>query len=225
MTPARRGWYHRAQDPLRPMRPRTVSRSWPLAWLLVFTGACSIFTNLSELTDGATSAGGAGGRATSTSATSASATSASGAGGATASSASAGGGLSGCSGMNQFERQVGGSSRCYFYDPNGSIDSFSLAQGACSAWAPGGHLAVAENASDWGFLINTVHVQKDTWIGLSDQVTPGTYQWVTGAALTFADWDPGFPDDTMGHCVGIASTGMWQNVPCGAGRITLCERP
>ena len=221
MTPARRGWYHRAQEHLRPLRPRAVSRSWPLAGLLVFIGACSIFTNLSELTDGATSTGGMGGAG----GTGGRATSASGTGGGKASSASASSGLSGCSGLNQFERQVGGSSICYFYDPNGSINSFSLAQGTCSAWAPGAHLAVAETAADWAFLINTVHVQKDTWLGLSDEATPGMYQWVTGAALTFADWDPGFPDDTVGHCVGIASTGMWQNVPCGAGRITLCERP
>jgi len=43
------------------MRIRPFPRSWPLAGLLVFTGACSIFTDLSELTQSTTSAGGTGG--------------------------------------------------------------------------------------------------------------------------------------------------------------------
>src|ERR1700679_1992468 len=47
---------------------RPLPRSWLVAGLLVFTGACSIFTNLSELTRGTASASGTGGT-TSTSGT------------------------------------------------------------------------------------------------------------------------------------------------------------
>ena len=209
------------------MRIRPFPRSWPLAGLLVFTGACSIFTDLSELTQSTTSAGGTGGT-TSVGGTGG-AKPAGGTGGAstsTASSSSAtGSGGADCSGVNEYEDPA--TSHCYFYDRTGTNDRFSDAETKCSAWAQGGHLVAIETAAEASFLFNTVNLTKDTWIGLSDQAVSGTYLWVTSAPLTYTDWDVGFPNDAAGQnqCVGYADTLKWQNASCSATRITLCERP
>jgi Lectin C-type domain len=212
---------------------RPLPRSWPVAGLLVFTGACSIFTNLSELTRGTASASGTGGT-TSTSDTG-STTSASGTGGAkpaggtggastsTASSSSAtGAGGADCSGVHEFKDPA--TSHCYFYDITAD-DRFSDARTACQAWAPGGDLVVIETTEEASFLFNTVNLEEDTWIGLSDQGS-ASYQWVTGAPLTYTAWDVGFPSDAgQDQCVSYAASLKWQNRACTSTQLTLCERP
>ena len=50
---------------------------------------------------------------------------------------------------------------------------------------------------------------------------------MTGEALTYVDWGPGYPNDDMGtlQCVNVASNLLWANAPCGSTNLTLCERP
>jgi hypothetical protein len=189
------------------MSARPLALAWPLAGLLACAG-CSIFTDLSELTRGTGGAGGSGGTGTTTT---------SGTGGAATST---------CIGPQEFRDPDTG--HCYFYDLTGSDDRFSDARSKCSTWSAGADLVVIETAAEASFLFDTVAVQKDTWVGLSDLAVSGTYQWVNGAALTYVDWDPGgFPDDDMAQqqCIAFASSLKWQNAPCSSTKLTLCERP
>jgi Lectin C-type domain len=202
------------------------ARAGAVVALLVGTagsGACSIFTDLSELTRGT------GGAASASGATSTTGTTSTGATGPAGSASSSGGssGSSGgaCSGTNVFADPKTG--HCYFYDLAGSADRFTDARTKCQAWAPGADLAVIETTDDATFVFDTVNVEKDTWIGLSDQAVSGTYTWVTGAPLAYTDWDVSFPDDGAGQdqCIGFAASLKWANAPCGSGKLTLCERP
>jgi hypothetical protein len=201
-------------------RPLPTSRS--LAGLLVFTGACSIFTDLSDLTggtvSGATSTGGAAG-----------ATSTVGKGGASTSSASSGSSTgssgTGCSAPGEIRDTS--TSHCYF--KQGGVLRFDDARTACKAWDPGADLIVIESQEEAGFVLNTVAVEKDTWIGLSDLVTPGTYQWVNNTPLASTPytppWETGFPSDASGNCIGYNYELKWQNASCSSTENTVCERP
>src|SRR5689334_4622198 len=51
----------------------------------------------------------------------------------------------------------------------------------------GAHLAVVDDSTENGF------VSTGQWIGASENVTPGTFVWVTGAPLGFTGWAPGEP--------------------------------
>jgi len=202
------------------MRLPPFPRSWPLAGLLVFTGACSIFTNLSELTGGTTSASasGTGGAASS-----------SGTGGAPTGSASSSSGSgagspdAGCNGPYEFEDQD--TFHCYYY-PMPAYDHYGAAIAKCAAWDPSAYPVVIENQDEAFFLMN--HLQPDTWLGLTDLTSPGVYRWANGTLPVYADWDTAdhYPNDAGGaDCVMYAPTLKWQNISCTADLATLCERP
>ena len=60
-----------------------------------------------------------------------------------------------------------------------------------------GHLVTVSDASEWAFVLDHVDDQsfpaRDTWVGLTDIASSGTYAWVTGEPFTFSAWGPGEP--------------------------------
>ncbi len=58
----------------------------------------------------------------------------------------------------------------------------------------GGYLAIVNDASENAFLANLLTIQS-AYIGLSDHVTEGQFQWVNGDPLTYTNWYAGQPND------------------------------
>jgi hypothetical protein len=50
-----------------------------------------------------------------------------------------------------------------------------------------GHLATITSQAEWSFVITTFP-QSYAWIGLTDQVQEGNFQWVTGEPFSFSAW-------------------------------------
>lgn len=61
-----------------------------------------------------------------------------------------------------------------------------------------------------------------TWIGLSDQVTQGTYVWSSKDKFTYSNWDREKPDQSPGRCVGQNAQGFWSNYDCAQRYASIC---
>ena len=96
----------------------------------------------------------------------------------------------------------------------------------------GGHLAVLEDASEWGVIAPLWTTPfAATWIGLTRAVDgQNQWAWETGPRLDVATahWNAGEPNDSGGveDCVEAGGmTGGWNDLACGNTRRALCERP
>jgi hypothetical protein len=71
-----------------------------------------------------------------------------------------------------------------------------------SAWAQSvqGHLVTLDDALEFQFLKdNFSFPASQYWIGLTDEVEEGVFEWVTGEPVTYVNWAPSQPDD---NCFG-----------------------
>jgi hypothetical protein len=68
------------------------------------------------------------------------------------------------------------------------------AKGACAS--QGGHLATLTSAEEDSWLWNNLGVSgQDIWLGGTDEVTEGVWQWITGEPWSYTNWGPGEPDN------------------------------
>lgn len=78
--------------------------------------------------------------------------------------------------------------------------NWSAAQAA--AIALGGHLVTISSQAENDFVLLSIArpnlVDGRVWIGLTDEAEEGTFAWVTGEPLAFANWSVGEPNDTRG---------------------------
>jgi len=115
--------------------------------------------------------------------------------------------------------------------------TWTEAQAACSAL--NAHLVILRNPA-----MNTAAIQLvgtiDAYIGLTDEVTEGTFLWVNGTPATFTNWRAGEPSEGDGagaypeNCAVIAGTRAdpgWDDRPCaplsgigGGNYAALCQR-
>lgn len=89
-----------------------------------------------------------------------------------------------------------------------SNSSMTWAQADAAAKAMGGHLLTISNLQE-----NQLFTGIGThWIGLTDQVTEGTWRWVTGETNTYTNWLGGQPDNSGNQdfvAVNFNSTNQW----------------
>jgi len=91
----------------------------------------------------------------------------------------------------------GGNGHVYEYVPTpGTWTAANAAAPTRAFRGVAGHLATITNAFENG-VIDTLRNNSlmRGWIGLTDQVTEGTYQWVTGEPFGFASWSAGEPNN------------------------------
>lgn len=97
----------------------------------------------------------------------------------------------------------------------------------------GGHLIVIDDAAenDWmksiaeASMTDMTTTTQQAWIGLGDSATEETFEWVTGAPLTFAQWvdmEPNDRDDNE-DCVQIGASGSWNDDSCEEPLVYVCE--
>ena len=82
---------------------------------------------------------------------------------------------------------------------------------------------VAENAQVAAQI--SARLGDRAWIGLNDIAEEGEYVWESGAGTVYRNWDGYEPDnaDNIEDCVAVRPDGPWNDQPCSATRMVLCE--
>jgi len=58
----------------------------------------------------------------------------------------------------------------------------------------GGHLVTINDAAENQFISKTFGKQRELWIGLTDQNSPGKFAWSSGQPVNYTNWAPGEPN-------------------------------
>jgi hypothetical protein len=111
----------------------------------------------------------------------------------------------------------------------------SFADGRVTCAGLGAHVAILSTAA-LDAAAEALVGARDTFIGLTDEVTEGQFIWVDGTLLGFSNWELGEPNDGNGStsedCAIIAGTRPakgWDDRPCapvasGGLYSVLCQR-
>jgi Ca2+-binding RTX toxin-like protein len=93
----------------------------------------------------------------------------------------------------------------------------SWTQAQAQAVSLGGNLVAVNDAAENQFLVNTFGGTERLWIGLTDEVTEGTFKWVNGEAVTYTNWYPNEPNNSGGNEnyaeFNIGGAGKWNDLP------------
>ncbi|XP_007502951.1 C-type lectin domain family 4 member E [Monodelphis domestica] len=118
---------------------------------------------------------------------------------------------------------------CYFF----SNDTMTWTASLKNCETVGAHLAVINTQEEQNFLYQTKPSGKEFYIGLTDQVVDGQWQWVDDTpfnkALSF--WDVGEPNNIAGveDCVTIRDSSNanrnWNDMTCFFKMYRICEKP
>ena len=75
----------------------------------------------------------------------------------------------------------------------------------------GGHLVTITSSGEQSFLFG---LWPSGWIGLTDEVTEGTWRWVTGESYSYSNWNSGEPNNAGNEdYVQFVSNGRWNDLP------------
>ncbi|MCX6257930.1 MAG: choice-of-anchor D domain-containing protein [Bacteroidia bacterium] len=85
-----------------------------------------------------------------------------------------------------------------------------VANAACQA--AGGHLVTISSTAENNYVTNIPGGSK--WLGLTDQVTVGVWQWVTGEPVTYTNWNSGEPNNpgAEDYTQSNVNGNMWNNL-------------
>ena len=97
-----------------------------------------------------------------------------------------------------------------------------------AATALGGYLATIADAGENVFVATVAGGGGIfAWIGFTDQVSEGTFEWVTGEPVTFTGWNPGEPNNEFGiedwTEINRFGSGTWNDLPAGHPRRYVVE--
>uniref|UniRef100_A0A8C5ZN53 C-type lectin domain family 4 member E n=1 Tax=Marmota marmota marmota TaxID=9994 RepID=A0A8C5ZN53_MARMA len=118
-------------------------------------------------------------------------------------------------------------SSCYFFSTN--TMSWLSSSRNCSGM--GAHLVVINTQEEQEFLYHAKPKKREFFIGLTDQVVEGEWQWVDGTPFTksLSFWDAGEPNNliTLEDCATIRDSSNarqnWNDIPCFYNMFRICE--
>ena len=88
------------------------------------------------------------------------------------------------------------------------LASWTTAKSNCAAM--GGYLVTVTTSGENSFLYN---LWPSGWIGLTDEVTEGTWKWVTGETYSYSNWNSGEPNNSGNEdYVQFVSNGKWNDL-------------
>jgi len=77
----------------------------------------------------------------------------------------------------------------------------------------GGHLVTITSSGEQSFIFG---LWPSGWIGLTDEVTEGTWRWVTGETYSYTNWNSGEPNNSGNEdYVQFVSNGKWNDLKDG----------
>lgn len=95
-----------------------------------------------------------------------------------------------------------------YYRSTGSM-TWTDARQACINM--GGHLVTSTTLAENNFLFN---LWPNGWIGLTDEVSEGTWRWVTGEAYSWSYWNSGEPNNAGNEdYIQFVGGGRWNDLP------------
>ncbi|XFG00721.1 PREDICTED: C-type lectin domain family 4 member E [Capra hircus] len=120
-------------------------------------------------------------------------------------------------------------SSCYFF----SADTMSWAASLKNCSSMGAHLVIINTQEEQEFLYHAKPRKKEFYIGLTDQVVEGHWQWVDGTPLTksLSFWDAGEPNNlaAVEDCATIRDSSNprqnWNDMTCFFSMFRVCEMP
>jgi hypothetical protein len=87
----------------------------------------------------------------------------------------------------------------------------------------GGYVVTITSAAEQAFVFANFGGAR-RWIGLTDEATEGTFQWVTGEPVVYTNWDVGEPNNSNngGASAGedfseLRGNGTWNDIPAVLG--------
>ena len=88
------------------------------------------------------------------------------------------------------------------------IATWTTARSNCSSM--GGYLVTITSSGEQNFLYG---LWPSGWIGLTDEVTEGTWKWVTGETYSYSNWNSGEPNNSGNEdYVQFVSNGKWNDL-------------
>jgi len=95
-----------------------------------------------------------------------------------------------------------------YYRSTGSA-FWTTARANCLAM--GGHLVTITSSGEQSFIFGR---WPSGWIGLTDEVSEGTWRWVTGETYSYTNWNSGEPNNAGNEdYVQFVSNGRWNDLP------------
>jgi hypothetical protein len=94
-----------------------------------------------------------------------------------------------------------------YYRSTGTAN-WTTARSNCIAM--GGHLVTVTSSGENSFLFN---LWPSGWIGLTDEVTEGTWKWVTGETFSYTNWNSGEPNNSGNEdYIQFVGSGKWNDL-------------
>jgi hypothetical protein len=88
----------------------------------------------------------------------------------------------------------------------------------------GGYLVTIGSASENAFVENLADpLDDDVWIGLSDEVNEGNWEWVTGEPVMYVNWEDNAPHGEEDDYVEMHRDGTWNDLPVTSSMYFVCE--
>ena len=110
-------------------------------------------------------------------------------------------------------------SHCYLLSPT----TLTWAQAQAYAMSLGGRLVTINNAPEAAFL-TAAYAHKEPWIGFTDQVVEGAWEWISAESVTYTAWAPSEPNTSSYDHAYLLSAGQWaRDSPATSLRYALIE--
>ena len=104
-----------------------------------------------------------------------------------------------------------------------SVISRTWAQAKATCNALGGHLATSTSKEKNSFLASLIG-RKTVWLGGSDEVKEGTWQWITGEDWDYTNWTSGEPNNSKNEdFLALQPSGTWNDAGASASYYYICE--
>ena len=80
------------------------------------------------------------------------------------------------------------------------LETSTWEEAEAEAHTMGWHLVTINTEAENTWVINTFSPDnsRNLWIGFTDQVVEGEFEWVSGQIITYTNWGMGNPDDQCG---------------------------